>query len=267
MGLVMQGLIARRILVNFQVPLNELARVVPPPFRPLNVRGVGLAGVCLIRLEELRPRGLPRWFGLSSENAAYRVAVEWDQAGESHRGVYIPRRETSSRINALVGGRLFPGWHFFARFVTREIPRGYQITLQRPGGVELLSLEVVRATRLAANSVFSSLGEASEFFRQGSIGYSPCPVASRFEGLELDAADWRVEPLRLDNFRSTEHGLGELFSSAGTRWDSALLMTRISHCWRTKPPLEVGANDTSSAPAQPDRQGQGFARRVGIENA
>ena len=69
---------------------------------------MGVAGICLIRLRALRPRGLPAWIGLTSENAAHRIAVELEEDGQPCEGVYIPRRDTDRRVNTLVGGRLFP---------------------------------------------------------------------------------------------------------------------------------------------------------------
>ncbi len=74
---VVQGVIARRLLVNFRVRPEVLAALLPGPFRPKLVHGFGMAGICLIRLEQVRPRGLPAFVGLSSENAAHRIAVEW----------------------------------------------------------------------------------------------------------------------------------------------------------------------------------------------
>jgi hypothetical protein len=58
--------------------------------------------------------------GLRSENAAHRVAVEWDEDGAIRTGVFIPRRDSSSRLNALVSGRVFPGVHHHARFHVSE---------------------------------------------------------------------------------------------------------------------------------------------------
>jgi hypothetical protein len=105
----MRGMIDRRILANWRVDPAVLARLVPPPFRPQIVGGFGIAGVCLIRLKQIGPAFLPAMFGLSSENAAPRIAVEWQVYGEIRRGVYVPRRDTNSRFNSLLGGRLFPG--------------------------------------------------------------------------------------------------------------------------------------------------------------
>jgi hypothetical protein len=104
-----QGIIERRILANYRVDPACLRRLLPAPLRPQLIRGYGVAGICLIRLAAIRPRGLPAALGVSSENAAHRIAVEWDEAGQTRRGVYIPRRDTSSRFNVLAGGRLLPG--------------------------------------------------------------------------------------------------------------------------------------------------------------
>ena len=98
------GVIRRRLLVNFRIDADVAQAQLPKPFRPKLHDGYAVAGVCLIRLEEIRPRFLPRILGLSSENAAHRFAVKWtDDAGE-REGVYIPRRDLDYAI--VVGLRM-----------------------------------------------------------------------------------------------------------------------------------------------------------------
>jgi hypothetical protein len=104
---VVESIVERRLLVNYRVDPGVAARLLPAPFRPQVVNGWAVAGVCLIRLAELRPRGLPRRLGMRSENAAHRIAVEWDAPdGTTASGVWIPRRHTGATFNALAGGRL-----------------------------------------------------------------------------------------------------------------------------------------------------------------
>ncbi|HYC77413.1 MAG TPA: DUF2071 domain-containing protein, partial [Planctomycetota bacterium] len=117
---VLRGVIDRRILVNYRVDPDVLRRLLPAPFRPQIVRGFGVAGICLIRLRAVRPRFWPGPWGLRSENAAHRVAVEWDDDGAVRSGVYVPRRDSSSRWNAWLGGRLFPGVQHRASFDVKE---------------------------------------------------------------------------------------------------------------------------------------------------
>ena len=114
---VIKGTIKRRLLVNFRADPAVVQRILPQPFRPKLHRGFSLVGICLIRLERVRPAGLPGALGLSSENAAHRIAVEWIDAGGIQReGVFIPRRDTGSLLNRVAGGRVFPGEHHRARF-------------------------------------------------------------------------------------------------------------------------------------------------------
>ena len=54
---IIRGLIDRRILLNYRIEPSILAAILPPPFRPQLVAGQGLAGICLIRLCEVRPEG------------------------------------------------------------------------------------------------------------------------------------------------------------------------------------------------------------------
>src|SRR5262249_9797878 len=65
-----QGMIERRLLVNYRIAPDALSGILPPPFRPKLVGGYAIAGICLIRLASVRPRGLPAGLGLRSENAA-----------------------------------------------------------------------------------------------------------------------------------------------------------------------------------------------------
>src|SRR6478735_389978 len=85
------GVIDRRILVNWHVDPKVLAALLPAPFRPKVIHGVGMVGICLIRLKRVRPSSFPSWLGISSENAAHRTAVEWDDHGMVREGVYVRR--------------------------------------------------------------------------------------------------------------------------------------------------------------------------------
>ena len=195
---VIQGIIDRRILVNFRVDPDAMARALPPPFRPKTVRGYSIAGICLIRLKNICPKFLSLPYGLRSENAAHRIAVEWDSDGETHEGVYIPRRDTDSWLNTFAGGRIFPGSHHRASFSVDEQADRFSVSLQSQDGDTRVRVCGQVADRLAESSVFASLSEASAFFEAGSMGYSATPSGSRYDGLELRCQSWQVEPLDVE---------------------------------------------------------------------
>ena len=195
---VIRGLIDRRILVNFRVEPDVLAELLPAPFRPKLVGGNGMAGVCLIRLKNIRPRYFPSFLGISSENAAHRIAVEWDQDGESKEGVFIPRRDTSSRINTLIGGSWFPGVHHHAAFDVEERNDRYRIELNSDDRKTHLLVDGRVAQELPKTSVFDSIEQASGFFERGSLGFSATARSGQFDGLELRSFNWQVQPLVVD---------------------------------------------------------------------
>ena len=169
---IVTGLIERRVLVNFRVQADVLQRQLPAPFRVQTVDGCGIAGVCLIRLAHERPKFLPSFLGLRSENAAHRIAVTWDTPGGEASGVYVLRRDTSSAINSLVGGRFFPGRHHRARFTVTETADDVAIALRSVDGATHIAVRGRVANALPPTSMFPDLATASAFFERGAIGYS-----------------------------------------------------------------------------------------------
>jgi hypothetical protein len=246
-----RGVIDRRILVNYRVAPEVLARQLPAPFRPRLVHGFGMVGICLIRLREVRPTFLPAWLGVHSENAAHRAAVEWHQDGVPREGVYIRRRDTSSRFNALVGGRLFPGIHHHARFRVNETADHFEIALDSDDGDTRLSVVADMSDRLPPTSTFASLEEASRFFQGGAMGYSATPEPDRFQGLELRCHTWQVEPLAVRSVASSFFDDRSLFPEGSISFDCALLMRGIVHEWLGQPDLccrERADTETEASP-------------------
>jgi uncharacterized protein DUF2071 len=243
---VVRGVIDRRILVNYHVDPNVLAPLLPAPFRPKVVHGVGMVGICLIRLKGVRPTFLPRWLGISSENAAHRTAVEWDDNGTVREGVYVRRRDTDSWLNSLAGGRVFPGIHHHARFAVEESADCFSVAMRSDDAVTSMSVRGHRANRQSTSSVFPSLDDASEFFQAGSLGYSATPDPSRFQGLELRCHGWRVEPLEVEEVRSSFFEDESLFPKGSIEFDCALLMRGIEHEWHGKADLCCAATASPS---------------------
>src|SRR3954464_10671872 len=153
----LRGIVRRRVLVNFRVAPDVVQRLLPAPFQPRLVDGWAMTGVCLIRLEQLRPQGFPAALGLSSENAAHRIAVTWrDDRGDLQNGVYIPRRDTGTCLNAAAGGRIFPGEHHYPRFRVRDEPTALDRKMETDAGAADVWLRAHPGTGLSATSKFAS---------------------------------------------------------------------------------------------------------------
>ena len=106
----------RRLLISYRVDPDVAVSLLPAGFRPRIVDGSAVAGVCVLGLESIRPGWSSGRWGLRSENAAHRIAVEWDGPDGVEQGVFIFERHSSAWHPVLFGGRLFPGVHRRARF-------------------------------------------------------------------------------------------------------------------------------------------------------
>lgn len=231
------GTIDRRILLNYRVAPDVLQRVLPKPFRPKLYAGAGIAGVCMIRFAELRPRHVPAWLGLGSENAAHRIAVEWTADGVNHEGVYIPQRNTNSVFNRLLGGRVFPGIFAGARFESSDTPDVVGLRILRADGEAEVTFRGTVAQNLPTASVFPDLAAAAGFFSLGATGYSATHQPNHFHGMELRSLDWAVTALHVEEHYSRYFADVTRFPRGSVEFDNALLMRGIAHEWRSRPDL------------------------------
>ena len=236
---VIQGTIRRRILANFRVDPETMQREIPARFRPKLQNGFAVAGICLIRLEHIRPRSLPEIIGLNSENAAHRVAVTWDEGGSTREGVFISRRDTGSQIAHLAGGRIFPGEHHHASFAVTESESEISLAMKSDDAKVNLEIAGTIVRELPATSIFSSLANASSFFEGGSLGYSVTSDPGRLDGLKLATREWLVEPLEVRRIFSSYFSDETKFPKGTVEFDHALIMCNVEHEWHSADDLYV----------------------------
>jgi uncharacterized protein YqjF (DUF2071 family) len=243
----LSSVIERRLLVSYRVDPEIAARLLPAPLRPQRVEGWAVAGICLIRLGRIRPAWPPGVPGLRSENAAHRIAVEWDGPREPRTGVYIPRRDSGSLIAVAAGGRLFPGRQTRASFQVRESADEFAISVRSQDDATRMSVEASVAERLTGSMLFADVDKASEFFRCGSVAFSPSRDGTRLDGVELRTGAWRVEPLRIRGLTSSFFDDRRRFPKGTATADCALLMRDVPATWHPVPLLRAGEPELTRA--------------------
>jgi hypothetical protein len=241
-----RGVIDRRILANYRLDADAAAAVLPAPFKPKLVGGFAIGGLCLIRLKQVRPAILPLPIGIASENAAHRIAVVWEQDGQEREGVYIPRRDTDSRLNALAGGRVFPGEHHHAQFKVEESHGGYDVSFEADDGGCAMAIRARETHTFPDDSVFAGLDAASRFFEAGSLGYSATSRPGRFDGLALDCDRWAVQPLEVEAIRSSFFDDPGRFLEGTVAFDCALLMRGVDHAWHRRGALCCASSESEA---------------------
>ncbi|MFB7012660.1 MULTISPECIES: DUF2071 domain-containing protein [unclassified Streptomyces] len=233
----LSSVIERRLLVNYRVDPDTAARLLPEPLRPHVVHGYAVAGICLLRLGNVRPTWAPATFGLRSENVAHQIAVEWDGPDGVETGVYIPRRDTASRLNAWAGGRVFPGEHGLADFQVHETPRQVRVASAIRDGDTRVDVTVELSDELRDSKLFADLAEASRFFRSGTKGFSATRSGRHLDGMELQTNAWRVEAGRICSASSSFFDAPDRFPPGSAILDCALVMRNVPAGWRPLPTM------------------------------
>jgi len=235
----LSSVVERRLLVNYRVAPDTAARLLPQPLRPQLVHGHAVAGICLLRLGSVRPVRAPKAFGLRSENAAHRIAVEWDGPDGVETGVYIPRRDTTSRLNVWAGGRIFPGQHSRAGFEVHETSGQIRVAFATGDGDTRVDVTVEPSGELRGSELFADLAEASRFFQDGAKGYSATRSGRHLDGMELRTGAWRVEAGRVGSAASSFFDDPDRFPPGTATLDCALIMRDVPAHWRPLPTMAV----------------------------
>ena len=229
------GVIERRMLINFVAEPEVVQKILPNPFRPKIYEGKAIVGICLIRLKNIKPKGFPNFIGVNSENGAHRIAVEWEENGKLKEGVYIPRRDTNLKLNSLIGGRIFPGKHYFAKFNVLEKNSKYHLDFTSSDNTTI-EIDAKISDKFDENSIFKTIENVSNFFENGSIGYSP--NGKKFEGLKLETYHWKVKHLKVENVKSSFFEDETHFPKGSIKFDNAILMENIEHEWKSLKSIE-----------------------------
>ena len=240
---VMEGVIAWRILLNWWVEPEVARRLAPAPFVPALVNGLAVAGICLLRLEQLRPAGMPAALGITTESYAHRIAVRYPATDGWRDGVYIWRRDTDSFFTRLLGGRLFPGVHGDAEFQVDEGEGALAMNVfSRDGGADV-SFRALTEAQWSWSLLFPRFTDVCSFFERGSRGFSCRHDGQGVEGMEMRTTHWRMSPLAVQDVRSTFFEDRQRFPRGSCGLDSAAIMRGIPHTWHelTEVPELAGA--------------------------
>jgi len=245
---VLKGVIKRRMLINFRVDPKVMQRLLPAPFRPKLHNGYAVAGICLIRLEHVRPDGFPAFVGASSENAAHRVAIKWDDSsGTPREAVFIVRRDTNSLVNHVTGGRIFSGEHHLADIHVSDDEHKVDFSMQSRDRSVSIRVRGFDAGVLPSNSCFASIQDSSRFFEAGSLGYSVTTDPRRLDGLELRTSGWTVRALAIEDIASSYFADTTFFPNGSAEFDHALIMRDIDHEWHHAAGLLLAPQPSTSA--------------------
>lgn len=230
---VLDGLIDRRILINYRVHPDAVRPLLPAFMDPLVINGYASAGICLLRLKDIGIKYSPRPFRITSENAAHRFLVTYSENGKQVHGVYIPRRDTDSSMNVLLAGKLLSWPHYAATFRSSEANGHYAVTMESSDKYSSLSIEADLSEAFPVDSMFDSLDHASAVFQGCQTGVSPSTHPESYKRVRLETKSWIVKPLVVRKLQSSYFEDQLTFPQHTIQFDNALLMEGIEHEWHS----------------------------------
>ncbi len=228
---VLEGIIARRVLLNFRADPAVVQKLVPEPLEVVTHNGAAVVGICLIRLEQLRPKGLTCDIGLASENLAHRVAIRFPTTDGMKDGVFIWRRETDLALITFLGGRLFPGVHRAAKFYVAQDAESLEMEVRTARQEADVWFRASLTRPWTPTATFPTLEDAREFFRRGDCGFSCGLRDDKLEGMQLRTLVWEMTPLAVSKIESAFYSNPTRLPPGSVAFDSALLMRGIPHEW------------------------------------
>ncbi len=241
-----QGMIARRILLNYWLDPAVARKLVPEPLEPTLLNGFAVAGICLIRLEQMRPHGLPARLGIDSENMAHRIAVRYPSGGAMKEGVHILRRDTDSTFASRLGGILFPGTFRDAEFRVTEADDALDLEVLTEDGSADVRFRAALGASWKWTLLFARLADVRGFFQRADCGFEYTRGGDALEGMRLNQQRWEMTPVALDGLHSAFYADEQRFPRGSVGFDSAVIMRGIPHYWQT---LEQVPELVHAAPA------------------
>lgn len=227
----LNGIIDRRILVNYRINPEVVKSLLPPHLDPLIINGYASGGICLLRLKNIGVKYSPSFLRITSENAAHRFLITFRRGTEIMKGVYIPRRDTDSQLNVLLAGKLFSWPHYPAKFEVEEGSGRYAVNMTSRDGETALKVNAQLDNTFSASSMFDSLQHASSCFQSCPLGVSPSTHPKRFKTIHLKTKTWNVKPLKVQTLKSSFFEDKSRFPGGTIEFDHALLMEGIEHEW------------------------------------
>ncbi len=233
MSPTIRGFVERRLLVNYRVDLETLDKALPAPFRAREVGDTreGMGSVCFTQVEDARPSLFPSGMGTTVEAVTHRVSAELRLEGEptAEHCFYVPQREVSSRLQAIVGRRLLPTKMEQAEITTEENGDGCLVLVE--DGIEKVGFEVreTDTDEVDEDSVFYSVESARVFLCEGGVEYSRS--GGSYGGLNCCQDGGEMVPVEVTRARSS------YFEKMGGVLDSAFVIAETEHEWQPDRPV------------------------------
>ncbi len=225
--------------INYRVPPDALAPLLPAPLEPEVHKGHGWVQVLVSSLRDMRPQGLPALFGTCFYQISYRAAVRYrGPDGAPRRGGYFVRSETNHPVMRAVGNALAEfKFHDFGAAEMVILREGDRLTVgvdpepEFPSGRLVTVVDTRPRDSPPAGSCWSSLDELQEPLVECYDALGVDAEHGHLYILTIDRDPWNARFVEPQELYSEYFDRGPLGKGAG-QLDSVLHLEECRYRWR-----------------------------------
>jgi hypothetical protein len=227
-----QGISTRPILLCYRMTPGTAQGRLPKGARLATVNGFVVGGILGLPSFSHRALGIAsRW--TCSYRIVHFLKVTRHQAGTDRDGIFIIRRDTSSRLHAFIGQcRPVPPHHAHVQFGQPD-EGAVDLRVSSDDAVMQVCLKGHLAPSQPTNSIFSSPAQALESLESAVflLGRNRRNRSSASNGSQRR---WRLQPLAVEEtFSSIFHEMDN--GSTGVEFDSAYSIQEVEYVWSKEP--------------------------------
>jgi hypothetical protein len=197
--ITMEGRLAECYLFHFNTPLKVAKNLLPAGIEPLIHRDRAILGIVLTRIEKMRPRGFPRFAGVSYWHLGYRYYVKARTgSGEEMEGLYFFRSDCDSGWIAM-GGQQFSRFDFRKmKLLRKKEGTCVRFEITAHDAQIQISIHSGEDPGLPLGSVFKDRSEADRILK-----YKPAALSVFGEKLTVlqvhrNESEWHLDPVRAE---------------------------------------------------------------------
>lgn len=220
----------RVILLVYRLQPDAIQPLLPATMKLRTMAGHAFGGVLLARRRDLRMRlGRAAWEG--TQFAVHYLHIVDDPKQRSRYGTYVIRRDTTSRLNALLAPCGPRNRLHHASFRVAET--GPKIDLEATSDDRQMHLHIAGrlAAQLSPHSTFLNTDQACSFLRDGLIGLGIVVRHQQTPPAHPANGQCRLVPMRLERFESSVFDSGPLSTETPCHLDSAFWLQDVEHAW------------------------------------
>lgn len=224
-----QAFFESSLVITYAVPAGELRRLIPECLELDTYNDQAFIAVAMVRAQDLRPKGFPRFAGSDFFLLGFRIFVRYTTTqGKRLRGLYILRSETDKRKMAWLGN-FFTRYSYTLTDISFTRKAGTIKIFSRNSGLDIEVDISRREPSLPAGSPFRDWKEARRFAGPLPFTFSYQPASREVLIVEGVRENWIPAPVEVIR---ANVGFIEQKGFAGIMPANAFIIENIPYHWK-----------------------------------